>query len=200
MSKISLSLEQNEWDHLIKDSGLWGSTSKEIVKKIEKQLQEKMSRSNPSKQPEASVLSPLEFTGVYGKTFCVSSKEREPIEQLLPTLGGNILIFTSWTPNESGIEIARKKGYDKKVVIKKIQGIVQVQILLKRPDILQGFDHIIVDRIDEIDNKKDKKSKAAQIKAMLSLIPSLLKDQNLFVTTMLGIPILYEMVDEHKVV
>lgn len=170
-------------------------------KAIAKTIQEKMSRSsNKSDTPEAAVLSALQFDGVHSTSFAVSSKDREPIEQLLPCLKGRILILTSWSPNESGIEAARLKGLPKEVTIVKIHAVAQIQIIMKRPGFDTLFDHLIVDRIDTIDNLKAKKDKAAQILAVMQTVPTLIKKTNFFVTTMYGIPILYENVSQHLVV
>jgi hypothetical protein len=203
--KTSITLLNSKWERLIHFivTDLQNMNEKDEARvdmeEILNTIRNKMSRSS-RKEPEAVVVSPLEFAGVHGKTFAISSKEREPIEQLLPNLAGNILILTSWTPNLSGIDEARKKGRDKAIVHKSITKICEIQMVMKVRQVAVGFDHIIVDRIDEIDNGKNKMQKAAQIKGMLTQIPGLLGKANMFITTMMGIPILYENVDEHKTV
>lgn len=197
MSKklISIALEKEDWEDIMTCLLLSENDETELINHIKN----KVSRSE-NKPPEATVLCPIEFAGVHGKMICISSKEREPIEQLLPILKGNILIFTSYSPNMSGIESARKKGHDKNIVIKKIQSLVMIQILLKRKDLTENLDTIIVDRIDEIDNGKNKRDKGAIMAGMLSILPSLVGDVNVFFTTMYGLNGLYERVDIHRVV
>lgn len=194
-TKLSISFDDEDWKIIM--SRLQPDDSA-ILLRIQDKL---MSRSSRTSDPtEAAVLSPLEFTGIHGKVFAISSKEREPIEQLLPVLSGNILILTGWSPNLEGINTAAKKGLDKDVIQRSITNIVEAQLLMKTRNVAQAFDHVIIDRIDEIDNGKNKMHKAAQIKGMLTIIPGLLGQANLFITTMMGIPILYEGVDFHKVV
>lgn len=194
--KIPISLTSAEWTMVMNALSEDEEDQVALIRKIDNKL---MSRST-RKEPEAVVVSPLEFAGVTSKTFAISSKEREPIEQLLPVLSGNILIITSWEPNISGIEACRLKGKDKTVVHAKITKVCEISMLMKTRNVAQAFDHVIVDRIDEIDNGKNKRDKAAQIKGVLTQIPGLLGRANMFITTMMGIPILYESVDEHKVV
>lgn len=196
--KTPISLTKAQWDII-----LWRlreQHNKEDHKEIVAIIETKMSRSSNKPSEEAAVLSPLDFAGAEGKTFCVSSKEREPIDQLLPALSGNILVFTSWEPNESGISSSAEKGEKKDVTLIKIHSVAQVQIILKRPGFDTLFNHVVIDRIDEIDNKKNKKDKAAQILGMLGELPAMLKKRNLFVTTMMGINVLYDNVDKHVVV
>lgn len=197
-SKITLSLPKEDWE-LILDRLSKFSEDKESESRIIQKIHDKMSRSDHT-QPEAAVLSPIEFTGLKGKMICVSSKEREPIEQLLPVLHGNILIFTSFAPNFEGIQRASKKGHDKHIIIKKIQELVMVQLLLKRKDLTDNLDAIIVDRVDELDNKKNKMAKGAIQSGMLAVLPSLVGNVNVYFTCMMGIQGLYDRVDLHKVV
>jgi hypothetical protein len=194
-STMSLTLNKADWELIMSCLSSDDIEQVSLIKKIG----DKMSRSN-HEQPEASVLSPMEFVGIKGKMICVSSKDREPIEQLLPVLHGNILIFTSFAPNFEGIHRASKKGHDKHIVMKKIQELVMVQLLLKRKDLTENLDAIIVDRVDEIDNKKNKMQKGAIQAGMLAVLPSLIGNANVYFTTMLGIQGLYDRVDLHKVV
>jgi hypothetical protein len=199
MSKndISIKLPFESWDHLIKDSALWGDTSKGIVRDIEKQLNGRMSRTRQEKDPEAVVLNPLMFAAEHGKIFCVSSKDKEPIECLLPCLAGNIVIFTTFTPNIQGIEVASQKGLKKEVTMVKVHDFINAMLVIDRfKD--AGINHFILDRWDEIGMGGRSKAKAGALRTgSINMLPTKIGKANYFFTTMMGDPGLYEKVDTH---
>lgn len=195
--KVSISLEQNEWEHLIKDSGLWGTTSKEIIRKVEKQLTEKMSRSN-NKTPEPVVLSPLEFSAEETKIFCISSADKEPIEALLPIIGGKIVIFTSHV-NTSGINHYGLLGDKKDITIVKVHDFTHAMILLKRFK-NAGIDHFILDRWDMVQIHRTKMKAGALRNGAIGMMPSIIGKANFYFTTMMGDPGLFEAVDKHVII
>jgi hypothetical protein len=198
MAKISISLEEASWRHLVMDSGLWGETSKEIIKEVNKQLENKMSRSKPSMPPEPAHLSPLDFAGCEGKIFAISSGEREPIESILPLLKGNVVIFAK--QGEENYPLYQKlSSDDRDTAVVRIRDIVHLTILIKRfKD--AGIDYFILDRFDYLDNERSKEKKGAVRSGLINSLPTYIGKGNFFITTMMGDPGLFERVDKHIVV
>lgn len=148
-----------------------------------------MSRSSPVE--DAIILHPLLFLEEKGKIFCISSKERDPISQLLPVLKGAVVIIAPYTMQHYEIPESCEAA------VTYVRDLVEASLRVKYCEAEVTF---IIDRIDEINTKATKMSRGLARSGFINSLGSYLKERNAFITTMIGDPGLYELVDKHYIV